>query len=964
MDINSPGYKSIKQKLFQQVCILLVITFSAVFAAVGSVQYSTLQKSLENTENNITNALSEKGVMLAANNAEALRTLVESNAFTDIQAVVSSTVREASDIIYGVYMTYEAVPWVYATPENPEGVVKSYDPLEDVASERALGVDEVTRHDLFVDDVLVYEFVAPVRLDEEIEGFIRYGITTELMEIELADARENARFAIIGTVSVMAFAALITLFIGIMVTRRLAARLADPIEVLTEAATVIAGGDYTQPVEVDTADEIGVLAGKFDRMRTVIDRKIEHLASIKETSEELAAFSTTEQALEEVIKTLCQAADVKSGVIYMVQDNCLNLCSAYPTVSGQSKEDVLSFSYGEGILGVCADNRQIVSVVDTSADDRFKMHLDHGRNGARSLFCIPLVDEALLLGVVCLTSTAGHEIFAPTDYEYCTSLAKLLAITVKKIQMRETVEEQNRTLEIKVKQRTQALAEKTNDVTNMLTNMQQGLFTITRDGTIHPEYSVYLETIFETADIKGRAYHELLFDGAAVGVDSVEQIRNALDVILGEDDLMFDLNGHLLINGYEYKTASGRTRLLELDWNPILLEGDAIVDKVMVTVRDVTQVKLLEAQAEESRRELQIIGKLLSIEADRFHDYIHNTMELIDQALTVVDDEKQHDTAGVELLFRNLHTVKGNARNFEFTDITDAAHEIEQGYQVLQSGQQTQWPVEKMQAELEELKQFAMRYEVINREKLQRGVEATSRQLDDTKIDEILEKITSISNLELPSELSTLVDGLQHEVASLSGLSLSDYFEAKQRDLDSMARVAEKPAPTLRLIMEDITIHKKIRPMFDDVFNHLLSNCLAHGIESVEERESKGKAQEGMITIGAEVKDHELLVRLYDDGKGLGIEHLREKARLTGELEADQLDDDQCVAETIFGSGVSTRNEVDRLSGRGVGMDAVRACLKACGGDIRIILGALEDQDAGYRPIRFEISLPKKGVMI
>ena len=105
MDINSPGYKSIKQKLFQQVCILLVITFSAVFAAVGSLQYSTLQKSLENTENNITNALSEKGVMLAANNAEALRTLVESNAFTDIQAVVSSTVREASDIIYGIYMT-------------------------------------------------------------------------------------------------------------------------------------------------------------------------------------------------------------------------------------------------------------------------------------------------------------------------------------------------------------------------------------------------------------------------------------------------------------------------------------------------------------------------------------------------------------------------------------------------------------------------------------------------------------------------------------------------------------------------------------------------------------------------------------------------------------------------------------------------------------------------------------------
>ena len=149
-------------------------------------------------------------------------------------------------------------------------------------------------------------------------------------------------------------------------------------------------------------------------------------------------------------------------------------------------------------------------------------------------------------------------------------------ITIKNIQMLAVIEEHNRTLEQKILERTAQLHQKTNDVNNMLQNMQQGIFTILPGQVIHPEHSVYLNRIFETDQAANRQVLSLLFEDSDVGSDTISQMSAALDSMIGEDPLMFDLNAHLLIDEYTKYFPNGRSKILELDWNSVMGANDVI----------------------------------------------------------------------------------------------------------------------------------------------------------------------------------------------------------------------------------------------------------------------------------------------------------------------------------------------------------------------------------------------------
>ena len=149
-------------------------------------------------------------------------------------------------------------------------------------------------------------------------------------------------------------------------------------------------------------------------------------------------------------------------------------------------------------------------------------------------------------------------------------MARLLVITIKNIRMREVIEEQNRTLEQKVEERTEALQEKTNDILNMMQNMHQGLFTIMEGGIIHHEYAAYLEQILETDKIANRNFMDLLFKDTNLGTDRIDQVQTAVEALLGSDEMMFDFNSHLLATEIVISLPDDRTKILELDWDPII----------------------------------------------------------------------------------------------------------------------------------------------------------------------------------------------------------------------------------------------------------------------------------------------------------------------------------------------------------------------------------------------------------
>ncbi|HMB38365.1 MAG TPA: Hpt domain-containing protein [Wenzhouxiangellaceae bacterium] len=117
---------------------------------------------------------------------------------------------------------------------------------------------------------------------------------------------------------------------------------------------------------------------------------------------------------------------------------------------------------------------------------------------------------------------------------------------------------------------------------------------------------------------------------------------------------------------------------------------------------------------------------------------------------------------------------------------------------------------------------------------------------------------------------------------------------------------------------------------------HILRNAIAHGIEPSTERLAAGKSEAGTISITIDREATELLIRIVDDGAGLNLDRIRERALEMDLLTSEQANDPEQLSQIIFQTGFSTAAEVSELSGRGVGMDVVSSEVRQIGGRIAV----------------------------
>ena len=162
-------------------------------------------------------------------------------------------------------------------------------------------------------------------------------------------------------------------------------------------------------------------------------------------------------------------------------------------------------------------------------------------------------------------------------------------------------------------------------------------------------------------------------------------------------------------------------------------------------------------------------------------------------------------------------------------------------------------------------------------------------------------------------------------------------FEGISERLYRVVRQASKETgKQVRLDLQGGTIEMD-RGMLDRMtpaFEHLLRNCVAHGIEDVQTRTGAGKDPSGLITVSLQQSGNDVSVEFRDDGAGLNLERIREKAIASGLLAPGQQIGDDEAANMIFMPGFSTASHVTELSGRGIGMDVVRSEVNALGGRI------------------------------
>jgi two-component system, chemotaxis family, sensor kinase CheA len=506
------------------------------------------------------------------------------------------------------------------------------------------------------------------------------------------------------------------------------------------------------------------------------------------------------------------------------------------------------------------------------------------------------------------------------------------------------------------------LRERTNDLMCMMQNMHQGLFTITEEETIHKEYSSFIENIFKTKSISGIKYDDLLFKNCQIGSDQLNQVKTAVSSLLGADELMFSFNGHLLVSEYQLTLPSTEspskieTKILELDWDPIISDG--MIKKIMVTVRDVTELRAMQAAAEEQKQELDILGQIIKVSPSKFNAFIANARQLIAANKSIIENQKNKDSATIANLFVNMHTIKGNARTYQFTAITDIVHDAETTYDCLRKESDYPWNPSQLLSELAQVNDAVERFAKIKSDKL-------SSQTDSAAPDGHI--------VIAPDKYKSLLSGLQNsesrsrelalrEFQLLAATPIEDVLKDLLSALPSVAEQLGKPAPHIHKNLPALFVNHESCDLLTNIFTHLLRNAIDHGIEKPDERVQKGKPERGTISLSSRHSAQGFQFVLEDDGKGLALQKLKAKAKEAG-LTESQLDTAEKIANCLFLSGVSTAESVTAISGRGVGMDAVKKYLNTAGGNIDIALTQPSSSTDEFAPFKLIIHLPEKSLV-
>ena len=204
-------------------------------------------------------------------------------------------------------------------------------------------------------------------------------------------------------------------------------------------------------------------------------------------------------------------------------------------------------------------------------------------------------------------------------------------------------------------------------------------------------------------------------------------------------------------------------------------------------------------------------------------------------------------------------------------------------------------------------------------------LEQISKELKHSELDETVERMTRISS------------DLQNIILNMRMVPVETVFNRFPRMVRQLARDLNKKI-NLEVIGAETELDRTVIDEIGDPLVHLLRNAIDHGIEMPEKRIQQGKPEEGTIKLKAYHSGNHVFIEIEDDGAGINREKVLNKALSKGilsEEEAAALTDKQ-VFELILASGFSTAETISDISGRGVGLDVVKATIESLGGTINI----------------------------
>jgi len=171
--------------------------------------------------------------------------------------------------------------------------------------------------------------------------------------------------------------------------------------------------------------------------------------------------------------------------------------------------------------------------------------------------------------------------------------------------------------------------------------------------------------------------------------------------------------------------------------------------------------------------------------------------------------------------------------------------------------------------------------------------------------------------------LARTTNEIQESIMKVRMVPIGQVFDRFPRLVRDVAKARGKEVQLL-ISGAETDLDKTIVDEVGEPLMHLLRNCVDHGLETPEVRESRGKPRQGTISLNAYHEGNQIIIEVADDGGGIDLEKVRARGIKQGLISADDRLSDREIIELIFTPGFSTAEVISDVSGRGVGMDVVK----------------------------------------
>lgn len=469
--------------------------------------------------------------------------------------------------------------------------------------------------------------------------------------------------------------------------------------------------------------------------------------------------------------------------------------------------------------------------------------------------------------------------------------------------------------------------DKTRQITSILEHIQQGIFTLTTPaGNYGEHYSSNLLSIFETKDIKSHRFFDDFIKRTNLPEDHILQLKSVLNSI-GEEKINFQLNQHLLPKDLEILRQSGAKQILELEWIPIV-DNIGLTEKILVCVRDMTKARELEKKSQQVSQHMQMVQEIIAVDTHLFQLFIRFSLDHIEQNRRLIEKHTSFDPSVLLPIFINIHTIKGSARCYNFQEVVNICHNIEQTFAQIRNGQ-AEWNQAELLDELKKLSDIIDQYRHI-------GFEQLGRSNGDKPIELDVEFARHL--LVLLKANSQAYQNLEDKVKKTHYTSLRDLLDKVFEALPSLSKNLGKEIPNINYNGKVFLLDPDGAELVRSIFVHVIRNTMDHGIENSSTRAASGKNTRGTISLNFELRENFLEVFYHDDGRGLNLDAIKQKAIDRDIIQENDVLSKQQLAELIINPSLTTAESISEISGRGIGMSAIHNYLQDVGGCLEIIL--------------------------